>query len=640
MTNTTRITGGFWARTQELVMDVVLPFQGALLEDQVPGAAKSHAIENFRIAAGEAEGAFHGMVFQDSDVAKWLEAAAYALAVRPDAALEEKADSLIALLGRAQREDGYIDTYFIVKEPERKWQNLRECHELYCAGHLIEAAVAYYEATGKDAFLSIMQKTANLICDRFGPEPGKKRGIPGHEEIELALLRLYRLTGERRCLETARYFIDARGAEPDYFAEEAAACDWRHWGPYNGDRRYAQNHAPVREQKAAAGHAVRALYLYTAMADLVGLIDDEALFSSCVNLWQNITQRQMYLTGGIGASAAGEAFSADYDLPNDTAYAETCAACALVFFARRLIDASITPAAEYADVIEKEFYNGALAGMQLDGKKFFYVNPLESVPGVSGVLEGYKHALPQRPAWFGCACCPPNLARLVLSLGRYLYSQSGSTIYCHLFAESESRFKIDGSTITLKMTTGYPWKGDVDFAFEGNAHCTLALRIPGWCGSAAITLNGEALEAERRCGYALIERDWQSGDTLRLALDMRVTLVEANPHVREDAGRLAVMRGPLVYCLEEADNGPELWNVSLGNLTPADFTERFEPDFLGGVVTLSSPGKRRPPWQGDTLYRPAAPGADAGTEACTLRWIPYYAWSNRGLGGMCVWVRR
>jgi DUF1680 family protein len=403
-----RIQDEFWTPFQKLVKNVVVPYQQAVLEDKIEGVEKSGAIQNFRIAAGLAEGDFYGMVFQDSDVAKWLEAVAYSLELEPNTELEAYADEIIEIIGKAQQPDGYLNTYFTIKDPDRRWQNLQECHELYCAGHMIEAAVAYYEATGKKKFLTIVQRMADHICNRFGPD--KHRGIPGHQEIELALLKLYRATGEGRYRDLAGYFLDERGTEPNFFAEESEKRQWNHFGIDPEDRLYAQNHAPVREQNTAEGHSVRAMYMYTAMADYAAETGDAAMANACRALFNNVANKRMFITGGIGSTVEGEAFSIDYDLPNDITYNETCASVGLVFFTRKMLD--LEPDANYADVMEKALYNGVLSGMQLDGKKFFYVNPLEVIPGVSGKLAGYKHVKPVRPGWYACACCPPNVARL------------------------------------------------------------------------------------------------------------------------------------------------------------------------------------------------------------------------------------
>lgn len=327
------VKDSFWSARQQLVAEVVIPYQEKILDDKIPGVEKSHAFSNFRIAAGMEEGDFYGMVFQDSDVAKWLEGVAYSLIVKPDKELEERADSIIEMIERAQQPDGYLNTYFTIKEPEHRWQNLYECHELYCAGHMMEAAVAYYEATGKDRLLKVMERMADHIADQFGPD--KRPGIPGHQEIEIGLMRLYHATGEEKYSDLAQYFIDERGKNPDFFKEETEKRGWTHFGLDPEDTKYNQSFAPVREQKKAEGHSVRAVYMYTAMADIAGKTKEKALLDACEALWDNITQKRMYITGGIGSTVDGEAFSIDYDLPNDTVYAETCAAIGLVFFAKK-----------------------------------------------------------------------------------------------------------------------------------------------------------------------------------------------------------------------------------------------------------------------------------------------------------------
>jgi len=654
-----KIKDNFWTPIQNLMMEVVLPYQADILEDKVPGAEKSHAIQNFRIAAGEAEGEFYGMVFQDSDVAKWLEAAAYALALKPNAALEQKADEIIALIGRAQEPDGYLNTFFTVKEPHHKWQNLLECHELYCAGHMIEAAVAYYEATGKDEFLKIMRRNADLICSRFGEESacaqqggdsstcepsegrGKIRGIPGHQEIELALFRLYKVTGEKSYLETAQYFLDERGKSPSYFAEELASRDWSHWGVTSEGREYAQNHLPVREQTQAVGHSVRAVYMYTAMAAIGAEAGDESLIAACRTLWGNIVNKRMYITGGIGSTSHLESFTIDYDLPNDTVYAETCASVAMVFFARKMLE--IEPLGEYADIMERQLYNGILSGMQLDGKKFFYVNPLEVVPGVSGELPGYKHALPRRPEWFGCACCPPNVARLMTSLGQYAWGENEAGIFNHLYIGGTAEFSHAGG-VQIETTTNYPWGNIVSYKISpalGATRFTFAVRIPawskmesrvpGWSRETEIRINGELHAAGIKNGYVYITRDWQAKDEVSLMLDMNPKRVYANTKVRANAGAVAIMRGPLVYCFEECDNGADLSALRLpcdANIIP----KRTHVDSIGEIVTLKMEGVRMESC--GELYSSTPPNR----EAVTLTAIPYYAWGNRNIGGMRIWV--
>ncbi|MBE5779862.1 MAG: glycoside hydrolase family 127 protein [Clostridiales bacterium] len=621
-----KVQDEFWSHIQQLMLDVVIPYQEDVLHDRIPGVEKSHAVENFRIAAGEAEGQFYGMVFQDSDVAKWLEAVAYSLLIRPDAALEKRADELIALVGRAQQEDGYLNTYFTVKEPEHRWQNLRECHELYCAGHLIEAAVAYYEATGKDAFLQIMRRYADLICARFGEEA--VRGIPGHQEIELALVKLYRVTGDEKYLKTAQYFINERGVQPLYFDEEEARRNWHHWsgGPVDND--YYQARLPVREQQVATGHSVRAVYMYTAMADLAAETHDPALLEACKRLWNNVVNKQMYVTGGIGSTRHGEAFTFDYDLPNDTIYAETCASVGLVFFARRMLEADVNSC--YGDIMEKELYGGILSGMQLDGKRFFYVNPLEVVPGLSGRQEEYKHALPQRPGWYACACCPPNVARLMTSLGQYAWGQNEDTIFAHLYMGSEADFDLRGG-VKLCCESQYAWDGKVRYTFlKADGNFALALRKPEWAKSFQLSVNGETLQPVEKNGYLYITRQWNTGDTVEILFPMEVRRIYCNPAVRENAGCVALCRGPVVYALEEADNGKNLAALRLGR--DVEIHTEKQSGELGDITLLKAVGKRLAPTEDLYTDIPFA------QQEASITFIPYYAWGNRGLGEMRVWI--
>jgi len=624
-----KINDAFWSPIQDLVIDKVIPYQADIMEDKIPTAEKSHAIQNFRIAAGEADGEFYGMVFQDSDVAKWLEAAAYALSIRKDVALERRADEYIALIGRAQEPDGYLNTFFTVKEPQHKWQNLQECHELYCSGHMIEAAVAYYEATGKDALLNTMRRNADLICARFGE--GKTRGVPGHQEIELALYRLYQVTGEDKYLQTAQYFLDERGREPDYFSDEVTKRDWSHWGMNAANREYAQNHAPVREQTKAVGHSVRAVYMYTAMAAVASQTEDAGLLAACRNLWDNIVNTQMYITGGVGSTYIGEAFTVDYDLPNDTVYAETCASIAMVFFARQMLE--IKPIGEYADIMEKQLYNGILSGMQLDGTRFFYVNPLEVVPSVSGEVPGHKHVLPTRPEWYRCACCPPNVARLVTSLGHYAWGESGTTVFNHLYLGGSADLVCAGG-VNIACETTYPWEGAVGYTItpkESTARFTLATRIPMWCDEWTLDVNDSPCNAEIKDGYAYISRSWRKGDKVLLTLSMKPQRIYSNTKVRENAGCVALMRGPLVYCIEGCDNGPDLSAIRLPRSSEIA-CEKISDKLIGDVVVLKAEGVRMT--SSDALYSTAPPES----EAVTLCAIPYYAWGNRGSGGMRVWL--
>ncbi len=621
-----RVTDQFWSHMQNLVMDVVIPYQEKILNDEIPGVEKSHAFANFRIAAGLEEGDFYGMVFQDSDVAKWLEGVAYALAVRPDADLEKRADDIIDVIGKAQLDDGYLNTYFTIKGLEKRWTNLLECHEMYCAGHMMEAAVAYYEVTGKDKLLKIMEKMTDHMIAWFGE--GKHTGIPGHQEIEIGLMRMYHATGDGKYRKLAQYFIDERGRNPHFFAEEAQKRDWNVFGMDPEDTAYNQSFAPVREQKEAVGHSVRAVYMYRAMADLAAASGDEALYCACKTLWDNITQKKMYVTGGIGASGEGEAFSVNYDLPNDMAYAETCAAIGLVFFAKSMLD--IEPDGKYADVMERAIYNGTISGMQADGKKFFYVNPLEVQPGVSGKVFGYKAVLPERPEWYSCACCPPNLVRMVASLGRYAWSESETVLYSHLFLGQAASFRLADITVESE----YPWNGHVSYCVSGKTEdaFTLAVHIPNHIRDLTVTLNGSVMDVEacKKKGYLYITKKWGKDEKLVFEFPMKARRVYANAKVREDAGRVALMRGPFVYCFEGIDQEAELQQLRIPRNSAVQ--EEQGEGVLQGAVLLKVQAIKAV--TGDELYSEEPPKE----EPCQARAIPYYLWANRGLSQMRVWM--
>jgi len=632
-----KLNAGLLAQKNKLVRKEVIPYQWQALNDELPDTEPSHAVENFKIAAGRSEGEFQGMVFQDSDVAKWLEAVAYQLTVNSDPELEKRADEVIDLIGEAQQEDGYLNTYFIVKEPEMKWKNLAECHELYCAGHLIEAAVAYYKATGKDKFLNIMQKNADLIESKFGPEADKLKGYPGHQEIELALIKLYEVSGKEKYRDLAKFFIDQRGKEPFYFDQEwEARGKIDHWDDFhqNVKRDYYQAHAPVREQKAAAGHAVRALYMYSGMADVARVTGDQSLIGACKQLWDNTTSKQMYITGGTGSSVQGESFTFDYDLPNDTAYTETCAAVALVFFAQRMLH--LKKKGEYADVMEKALYNGALSGMSQNGKRFFYVNPLEVQPEVCEQREDHKHVKPTRQKWFGCACCPPNLARLLASIGSYIYSQNEEQLFVNLYADSEAEFKFKEQQVSINQKTNYPWDEEIEIEIkaEKEVEFELALRIPGWCRKAALQVNGKNIDLTEiiEAGYAKIKRKWQN-DRIKLILKMPVEKIYANPEVREDIGKVSLQRGPIVYALEEVDNGKNLPAVYLAD--DAELKAEYKKDLLGGVtVVKGSAYKLDKDIFGSSLYSTQKPEF----KQIEIQAVPYYTWDNRKSGEMLVWL--
>lgn len=563
-------------------------------------------------------------IFWDSDVAKWLEAASYSLATHPDPVLESHVDDVIRLIAEAQQPDGYLNTYFTAVEPTKRWTNLRDWHELYCAGHLIEAAVAHFQATGKRTLLDVMCRYADYIDSVFGSESGKKRGYPGHEEIELALVKLYRVTGEQRYLHLSAYFVNERGQQPHYFDSEARqrgedpAAFWAKTYEYN------QSHLPVREQHEVVGHAVRAMYLYSAMADLAGELHDQRLFDASQRLWTHLCTTRVYLTGGLGPSPYNEGFTTDYDLPNETAYAETCASIGFVFWNHRLLNLDCD--ARYADMMERALYNGVLSGVSLDGEKFFYENPLASL--------GAHH----REAWFRVACCPPNIARLLASLGEYIYATTETELAVHLYMQSIAHVTIGGHDVTVRQETTYPWSGAVKLRLRMNEPMTfgLRLRLPGWCQHAQLTINGEGLEVASHLqqGYIRVERVWQPDDRIELDLAMPVERMYAHPNVRQDAGLVAFQRGPLVYCVEEADNHVPLHRIVVPRTIEP--TSLFEPDILGGVSTIDEQVfiEDDADWIG-TLYR----SQPASVQSGTIRAIPYYAWDNRQPGEMRVWLR-
>lgn len=629
-----KVNDGFWGQYTRIAVEKIIPYQWLAINDQVPDTEPSHAIKNFRIAAGLEKGDFGGYVFQDSDVAKWLEAVAYRLTIAPDSELEKTADEVIDLIGKAQEEDGYLDTYFQIAHPDKKFTNLLDCHEFYCAGHMTEAAVAYYEATGKDKLLKIMCRFIDLIDSKFGPEEGKLKGYSGHPEIELALVRLYRATGEERYLKLCEFFINERGTEPGYFDEELKKRDYIDmWGGKvnKPDKRYCQAHKPIREQTEAVGHSVRAGYLYTGAADLAAEIGDESLKKAMEVLWDNITQKQMYITGGIGSQVHGEAFSFNYHLPNDTVYAETCAAISMVFFAQKML--RMDPDRKYSDVMERLIYNGTISGMALDGRHFFYTNPLsvwEEATKKAGVCG---HIKSKRPGWFGCACCPPNLARMITSLGGYVYSNSESVIYTHLYIGGEANVQMPFGNVRICQRGNYPWSGHIEFE-TGKGEYTLALRIPSWARSFTIKINGVDAQWEMKKGYAHITRSWSETDLLELELPMEVEFVQANPLAREDNGRVAIMRGPVVYCLEAADNGDVLDSLRIDSFD--GFTAYEDDSLFQGGMYIKGKALRRKQWSGSELYRFAC----EDEEETQITAIPYAFWDNRqDTREMSVWIR-
>ncbi len=668
------VTDPFWQREMELVRTEVIPYQWDALNDRVPGADPSWCMRNFRTAgkmmdeqrnaeaqyvppkysyrgfnalpedpAHPEEDKFYGFVFQDTDFSKWIEAVGYSLTQHPDPALEALADEAIDVVCAAQTPEGYLDTYYIINGMDAALTNLRDHHELYCLGHLIEGAIAYFQATGKDKLLRAACRFADYIDERFGPEEGKCKGYPGHEIAEMALLRLYEVTGEERYLRLGKFFVDARGQAPNYFIEEektrAAREGWV-WKKSNSDPAYHQAHKPVREQDEAVGHAVRATYLYSGMADVARQTGDEVLLAACERLWNSIVHKKLYVTGGIGGTVHGEAFSYEYDLPNDAAYSETCAAIGLAFFARRMLQ--IRPDSKYADVMELALYNTVLSGMALDGKSFFYVNPLAVVPEACRKDQRLWHVQPTRRKWFGCACCPPNIARIVASVASYAYTENADTLFTHLYVGGQIRKEFGGRQLTMDVQAKMPWHGHVYVT----VHCdepvtgTLAFRVPSWAPDTVFTCGDK--QPVYKDGYAYFTGEWHDGDMIRLHMPMMIRMVAANPAVREDVDKVAFMRGPVTFCAEEADNGP---NLHLLRVDTRDIGERgegirrvYDFDTFGyETVRLEVPARRLIMDASGSLYPLWQPPKE---EPATLRLVPYYTWANRGEGEMLVWLRR
>jgi uncharacterized protein len=555
-------------------------------------------IKNFAVAGKLEEGKHQGALYNDSDVYKVLEGIAYTLRSERDADLEKRTDAVIDKIAAAQQPDGYLNTYYTLVKPAERWKNIQFGHELYCAGHLIEAAVAYHQATGKRKLLDVAVKLADHICDVFGPN--KKVDVCGHEEIELALVKLYRATGQKRYLDQALFFLDMRG---------------------RGDKRrlfgeYAQDHKPVREQTEVTGHAVRAMYLYSAMADAAALTGDEGLLTALNKIWEDVVQRKMYLTGGIGPSAHNEGFTVPYDLPNDTAYAETCAAIGMALWNHRMF--LLSGDGKYADMLEREVYNGLLSGVSLGGDRFFYVNPLGS--------KGGHHRVP----WFDTSCCPTNIVRYVPGIGERVYAHRDNGIWTVLYMGNSATLPLKDGKVKMTQETRYPWEGDVtikvepekSFAFE------LHLRIPGWCKSKpTIRVNDSDLQdLPVKDGYLTIGRSWKAGDVVRLTLPMPVERVYADPQVKADVGRVAIQRGPVVYCLEGVDNDGQVRNLVL----PRDsvLTASVEKDLLGGVAVV----------QGEALAVTRGKDEALETRKMPFKAVPYSTWDNRKPGPMVVWL--
>ena len=618
------VEGTFWRERLETVLTRTIPSQYVRLRNH--GILESLTIPDpppaLRIPPGE-----HGLsmqVFWDSDVGKWIEAASYVLAHRRDPEIEAQIDEITDWLAKAQRPDGYLNCWYIGREPDRRWTNLRDRHELYCAGHLLEGAIAYAQATGRRRLLDILCRYVDHIAEMFGPGPGQKRGYCGHQEIELALMKLYYATGTRKYLDLATYFINERGSSPPhYFDVEARARGEDPTKYWFGTYEYSQSHMPVRQQRKVVGHAVRAMYMYAAMADLAAALEDASLRQACEVLWKHVTTTRMYVTAGIGPSASNEGFTQDYDLPNETAYAETCAAVALIFWAQRMLHLDCD--GQYADVLETALYNGALSGLSRDGTHYFYQNPLAS--------DG-SHV---RWEWHPCPCCTMNVSRLVASVGGYFYSIGPSALIVHVYGTSSASLVIDDRAVRIRQESDYPWSGSVKINIDPEVptRLTLKLRIPGWARSAAVKVQGRLLPtppAQR--GYLDIDRTWHAGDVVELELPMPVERIHANPLVQADIGKTCLRRGPLLYCVEQIDH-PEAAIGSLRLPRDARLRSVVREDLFDGIVTIVAEASAMLVDASDVPLYASRP-FDA--RPATVTAIPYFLWNNRGPNRMQVWL--
>ncbi|WP_034336466.1 glycoside hydrolase family 127 protein [Deinococcus misasensis] len=607
----------FWSVRQNVNREATLPSQHQKLQEV--GAIDALKLEPRARKWPTGNHPVTPQMWWDSDTAKWLEAASYTLSTHPDSALEQQVDDLIQRLADAQQQDGYLNTFFTAIEPENKLRNERDFHELYCSGHLLEAAVAHHQATGKTSFLDIMEKNIRYWMTVYGPNEGQRRGYPGHQVIEMALVKLYRVTGQQAYLNFAKYFVDERGQRPLYFELEAQK---RGEDPAGWNPEYSQAHLPVREQTKVVGHAVRAMYLYSAMADLAQETKDSSLLHACETLWDDLTLHRMYVTGGLGSSMTNEGMTFDYDLPNDTAYAETCAAIGLVFWAQRM--ANLTLDSKYTDVLERALYNGVLSGVSMDGVHYFYDNPLEA------------HGDKNRWSWHVCPCCPPNVTRLLASLGEYIYGQAREHIAIHLYLGSEASFTFKNQQVKLRQETDFPWDEQVNISLETETplEFTLSLRIPEYAGNPTLTVNGENVALETVKVYVHLKRVWEKQSQLVLDLPLPVHEVHAHPAVRQDAGLVALQRGPIVYCFERIDVNAPLHTVKL--TSGSAFQAKFKPNLLGGVVVL----------EGEALLEDLEGHSGLYSFQKHNRWIsktvqavPYALWNHRGRGEMRVWMR-
>lgn len=574
-----KINDNFWSPRLSKHVSATLPVCIDQIENQ------TGRIRNFENAA-KGEGEHSGIFFDDSDVYKALEGMAYSLINNPDPELEKKADEWIDKFAAAQQPDGYINTFYTLTGLDKRWTNMDK-HEMYCAGHMIEAGVAYYQATGKRKLLDVCIRMTDHMMSQFGPE--KRHWVPGHEEIELALVKLYQTTQEQKYLDFAYWLLEERGHGHGAMGDEGK------WDPV-----YYQDIVPVRQLTDISGHAVRCMYLYCGMADVAALKNDTGYIAAIDRLWDDVVHRNMYITGGIGSSRDNEGFTEDYDLPNLDAYCETCASVGMVLWNQRMNQ--LTGDSKYIDVLERSLYNGALAGISLGGDRFFYVNPLES--------KGDHH----RQEWYGCACCPSQLSRFLPSIGNYIYASSDDALWVNLYIGNTGQIRIGETDILLTQETDYPWDGSVKLTISTSQPLEkeIRLRIPNWCKTYDLSINGKRINVSEEKGYAVI-KDWKSQDVIALDMDMPVEIVAADPHVKENLGKRAIQRGPLVYCMEEIDNPEYFDQIQLSPSTT--FQTAFVSDILNGIKTIKTNGR-----------------------AQSATFIPYYAWDNRKAGKMRVWI--
>ncbi len=630
-----KVTDPLFGHYISKVSEVMLVHQWKALNDELEGTDPTGCIKNFKIAAGIEKGERRGVVFLDTDLYKWIESASYCIAAGQGTEFESRIDQVVDILEKAQDEDGYLNTYFQIEEPQKKWTNLVEGHELYTSGHMIEAAVAYALVTDKKKFLQIAIKNADLICKVFGTGRDQIPGVPGHEEIELALIKLYKWTKDDKYLKQADYFVRQRGTAPNYLQGEIDGRNGPEFFPEfrSYSMKYAQADKPPVQQSEAEGHAVRAMYLYSAMSDLAIEEQDKEMEKACDRLWSSMVDKRMYITGGIGSSGFLECFTTDYDLPNSTNYCETCASVGIMMFGQRM--AALKKDASYYDTVERALYNTILAAMNLQGDRYFYVNPLEMVPQFCTEHTYMDHVKPIRQKWFNVACCPPNLARTLASLPQYIYSCDEDGIYINQFISSRADVDDVGQEAVIDLKSDLLTKGTVDIGVTLKKDAVLRIRIPAYARDMEIILDGEKAAYEAINNYARLSLSAGSY-CIRLKTDIHPQFVAANHNVRADVGKVAVVNGPFVYCLEEADNGKNLADIyvdadaGLCNTDPGS-------EFPGEVPLVEYQGYRvqSKGVMDDSLYGKA----EFEKKPVRIRAVPYAFWNNRGIGEMEVWQR-